>query len=723
MEALLILGGLGLLALGLVSPVLALGAYVRAGRLQTELEGLRAQVAGLEASLARLTRRTAEKPAIVAAGEPVVAPPTVMLPPPAPVAHPTTPVARPAAAPPKPQAPDLATNLGPKLLVAVGALAVFASLGFFVKYAWDNDWVGPTGRVLSGAIFSLGLITAGIRLLGREYRPLGQGLAGAGLAGLYTSAFGAHGFYDLISRGAAGTLLVIITACALALASRLDARLLAGLAWVGGYLTPILLSTGEDRALSLFLYLFLLDAGALLLDRAKPWPETMPLAFSGTMLLYAGWFSQFFRPERFEVAAFGLALFTALFALGMAKKERGVGLGIVLAFGTVWVVAMSGLADRPVAILALLVALAGIAILMQRRWAWAEATGVATAALAVLAWHDAFGEQPGHDTKALLLAIVVSGIYLLSLVVRGLLLGHEVGEGGTLTHLVGAGLLWSMLFRIFYETNPTVLGLASVALAVVYLALGLALLRAEAHDERHTRTALGIAASFLTIAIPVQLGLHGITLAWAIEGLVLLGLGVRFASERMRAFGYAVLVLAVVRLFARHLPLHAGPFTAFVNPAFGIWLCVIGALGVSLVMTRRLRDEGLESFASPASATLGLLLLFGVLTGETQALFHQQALAGVVNARLMGGLALSVLWSMFATGLLASGLGLRNRPLFFAAYALFGITALKVVFVDLAELHTLYRILSFLALGVLLMAGAYLNIRFRARLLPREPGQ
>ena len=71
-------------------------------------------------------------------------------------------------------------------------------LGLFVKYAWDNNWVGPTGRVLFGAVFGLGL--AGRRraaACGREYRPLGQGLAGAGLAGLYTSAFAAHAFYDL----------------------------------------------------------------------------------------------------------------------------------------------------------------------------------------------------------------------------------------------------------------------------------------------------------------------------------------------------------------------------------------------------------------------------------------------------------------------------------------------------------------------------------------------
>ena len=129
----------------------------------------------------------------------------------------------------------------------------------------------------------------------------------------------------------------------------------------------------------------------------------------------------------------------------------------------------------------------------------------------------------------------------------------------------------------------------------------------------------------------------------------------------------------------------------------------------------------------PIVTTVLLLLLFGLLTSETQSAFAQQAasavracdMAAVQDARLMGGLAVSVLWGVFATGLLAVGLGARNRPLFYSAYALFAVTAGKVVLVDLAELQTLYRILSFLVLGILLMAGAYLNIRFKERLSPR----
>ncbi len=76
-----------------------------------------------------------------------------------------------------------------------------------------------------------------------------------------------------------------------------------------------------------------------------------------------------------------------------------------------------------------------------------------------------------------------------------------------------------------------------------------------------------------------------------------------------------------------------------------------------------------------------------------------------------------MLWTLFATGLLAAGLAVRSRGLFYTAYGLFGVTAVKVVMIDLATMPTLYRMLSFLALGVLLLAGAWLNLRFRERLV------
>jgi uncharacterized membrane protein len=257
--------------------------------------------------------------------------------------------------------------------------------------------------------------------------------------------------------------------------------------------------------------------------------------------------------------------------------------------------------------------------------------------------------------------------------------------------------------------------------------LGLGARRLGAAQRLWTRVTLALAAVFLTLAIPVQLGLFGITLSWAGEALVLLWLGMRHDSRLARLGGYAVLLLAAGRLLVRHLPLHEGPFTPVLNPVFGTWLLVIVAVGAARWITAptRARGSGLDVWAGHLLAPVGLALLFGLCTAETQSVFAERARearaagdpAAAVLAGRQAGLALSVLWTVFATGLLAAGLALRSRGLFYTAYGLFGVTAVKVVMIDLATMPTLYRMLSFLALGVLLLAGAWLNLRFRERLV------
>ena len=187
MEPLVALAVIAVVALLLVSPFLAVFAFVRLQRVDREVGDLRAELGALRARVDRWARPPAPTPPPVPAAVPVpvAPPPEVHLPPaiaPAP--------ARVSA--PRPPAGDFASNLGPKILAAAAGLAFVVTLGLFVKIAWDNNWVGPTGRVLFGAVFGLGLLVGGVRLLGRRYRPLGQALAGAGLAGLYTSAFAAH---------------------------------------------------------------------------------------------------------------------------------------------------------------------------------------------------------------------------------------------------------------------------------------------------------------------------------------------------------------------------------------------------------------------------------------------------------------------------------------------------------------------------------------------------
>jgi uncharacterized membrane protein len=850
MEVVAVLMVLGLIGIAMVGWILGLVAWTRTRRLEERIDALardldawrkrpsepaRSWVAPETPPVEPVTTVRVERPPMSPPAEPLrpraaVPPP----PPPRPSADPLLPRPPRPFVPPPPAPPDedFATTIGPRILVATGALAFMVFLGLFAKYAWDNNWVGPAGRILIGAVTGIALLALGIRLMHREYRPLGQGLAAAGLAGLYTSAFAAHGLYDLVPREVSALLMIAVTVSAVLLALRLDARLLAMLAWTGGYMTPLLLSTGEDRAVALFLFLALLDAGALLIDNRKPWPETAPLAMTGTVLLYGGWYERFFRPERFEVAAAGLVLFTALFAIGMARKQRSAALGIVIAAAGIGIAVMAGDTDRPIPLLVLsmalaafalrasvdlgrglatialgaaglpflvwwashyhtesfgiaalwvlgmallfilpafrraaasgesdspgieltvlalagiasaalcattdrplpvggfLAAMAALAVLVRGRWREAELLGILTTALSVALWMGRFF-GPARAGDAYAVALPAAAVFALSLLVRGLIARQALASVDVVAHLGFAGLTWWFFYAVLDASHPALKGPVAAGMAAAYLVIGMAALRQSPRDQRLIQVALGLASAFLTLAIPIQLGLHGVTLAWAAEGVLLLALGARFASAQGRAAGYVVLALAAAHVVGANQPLHPGAFRPVLNPVFGTWLAVIAAFGAALLVTRSYRESGhpLDSMAGPIAGTIAILLLFGVLNAETRATFAQRQLeaerlgdlAASQAARRISGLAISVLWTVFATGLLAAGLAARSRALFYAAYALFAVTAVKVVLSDLEDFSVPYRMFAFLALGLLLMAGAYLNLRFRQRLMP-----
>lgn len=612
---------------------------------------------------------------------------------------------------------DLATNLGPKIMAGVAAMFVVAALGFFVKYAWENNWVGPAGRVLGSAFFSLVLMALGTLSLRREYRPLGQALIAAGLSGLYVVSYAAFDVYGLVPRTVSFILMVAVTLAAVALAVRLDARLLAALAWVGAYLAPILVSTGEDRAETLFAYLVLVALGAVAVARRKSWPETLTLALNGTWLLYLVWFVTHFREGRGWIAASMIVAFTALFALvpGAPRAPRQLLTAAAILYGALMAVGLAGRSGWVVG--AALTGIAVVATIAVPRFAHALFVGVVLAWAGVGLWAGIFHE--GAINAGVALGTTVFLAYAVALVARSRWLAG-ISSGTSASFIVNSGAYWLLLYTLLYRDQPWLLTAATVGLAAFHL--GLALVRGDAKERI---TLLALAAAFLTAAIPIRLGLNAITIAWALEGLVLLWLGTRTGSALARLGGYAVLAFAVVRLFVRHLPLHGeAAFLPIFNTSFAVWVFVAAAAFVALLVARSQPTGPERRLSRLALSAAGIVVLLVGATMEVHEFFDQaeriarasENMAAAQRSAFLGDLSISLLWGVFAATLLVVGLASRSRPLFYGAYALFAVAAAKVALVDLASLGTIYRIVSFFGLGVVLMISAFLILKFRHRL-------
>jgi uncharacterized membrane protein len=207
----------------------------------------------------------------------------------------------------------LETTFGLGWLNRVAVVTLIFGVGFLFKYAVDSQWIGPAMRVALGVAAATISLFLGEWISLRGQKTFARGLTGLGLALLYLSFYAGFGFYHLLPQTTAFLLMCLTTAAAAMLALHYDSLAVALLGLAGGYLTPVLLSTGENHMWVLAGYTSMLNLGALAIARAKRWSAPEYLAWPATALLFLGWASQWLDDET-RLAGWGwLSLTFALF--------------------------------------------------------------------------------------------------------------------------------------------------------------------------------------------------------------------------------------------------------------------------------------------------------------------------------------------------------------------------------------------------------------------------
>jgi len=212
-----------------------------------------------------------------------------------------TPVSRriPKAAPSKPR--EWEQILGGNWLARIGVIALIIGAAFFIKYAFDNNWLGPTARVILGIVAGLAMVGGGYYWQ-KKYPIFAQALSGGGIGLLYLSIFSAFNFFQLIPFYLAVGLLLLISVGSATLAIRLNSMALAIIGIFGAFSAPFILgadATGAARAVQagqgvqLLAYIMVIGLGVLLLSTYRNWRWFTLLALLGSLLAYAGWYGEF----------------------------------------------------------------------------------------------------------------------------------------------------------------------------------------------------------------------------------------------------------------------------------------------------------------------------------------------------------------------------------------------------------------------------------------------
>ena len=212
-------------------------------------------------------------------------------------------------------ASSLESRIGAQLLNRIGILAVLIGMAWFLKLAFDRNWIGPGIRIWIGLVCAAALVVWSERFRRRGFSAFSYSLKALGTSIAYLSLWAASSVYHLAPTWLIFLAMTAVTILNAVLARGQRSELLAIYALVGGLATPGLLAMGHDSALLLFSYLALLNGGALLLLVLHPWKRLAWAALLGTAVYYIGWTLGEDDPSRLLVTGCFLGLFFAGFAV------------------------------------------------------------------------------------------------------------------------------------------------------------------------------------------------------------------------------------------------------------------------------------------------------------------------------------------------------------------------------------------------------------------------
>src|SRR5216683_838585 len=592
-----------------------------------ELAELKAQVAALTGRIYRLEQKTG---IAASAPQPQAQPQSAAPPPPPPVsaAMPSVAVPPPAFLASVPASeenrPNLESRIGQIWFNRIGIVAVLFGVAYFLKYAFDNNWIGAGGRVAIGMLAGIGLILWSESFRRKGHAPFSYSLKAVGLGTLYLSLWAAFQEFHLIPSQVAFAAMVIVTASAIVMAISQDAQLLATFALIGGFVTPLLVSTGENHEVALFSYVCLLDLAMLVLSRFKPWKLQLWLTFAGTVFWYLGWYliggnyTDSARPTTVLFASLFAAIFAAIPLVTPFERSRRVN---------------------------------------------------------------------GPSMTLTLVPLFNAANFFLAL-------------------------------SAMYSSETITLTWYALALGAAYLGISFAFKSKFSGKEAQVIYLLhiAIAIAFVTIAIPLKLQHHSghwITLGWLVESGVLLWIAVKTETSFMRYLAGVALGLGIFRLLV--FDSSRMQETVIFNSRFVTYLVAIAIFGAILYYGKLYGSEREQPFVKLASIGFNLLALIAFTLEASDYFTRQQyQLSGrdyyaavYGQLQLAKNFSFSAIWLLYGAGLMAVGFWKQSAFLRWQALVLMALTIGKVFLYDMSELDKGYRILSFIGLGVVLLAISF----------------
>lgn len=622
---------------------------------------------------------------------------------------------------PEPVDPDVLgvlaeSQVAIRLLAAAGGFALLLGLGFFVWYAVEQDWLTPALRFAVAAVTSAGLTALAWPIANRGHRAVAGAIGGAGLGAWFASWLVARHAHELVAAPETFVALGLGAGACLLIAERLELRLMAILASLAACATPILVSANVGGLGELMIYELVVLGVLIVIDARRRWHELPSLGLLSTWALLATWAGRNVDGDvggTLLLACAALLLASAVSAWRLvhasldddAASERAQIMARLVVGGVLSWVAVAGVfgvtsSTFAVASVMLAVWHTGVGVLFERRGEPRMA-----AVFGALAWLQIFVVGPLAFDGPLML-----GWWIAMSVIAAAL--ERWGRAG-LWHVVVPAL--AAVATGAWVDEPWSLGMVGIAAAVPFV-VGLF---ARDADEGPSRAWLTLVSTLAWLAVMPQLvgtiGAAAVVLA-ATPIVVAIVVATVFAGRRdPDASRVGVAQLALGLSAALGLVVEAQGPAGLPDLLGGDGALALGAalfgLGVAgIIVLRRAWTQSLD--ARPVGIELvGLLVALGFGLGGLAAL--APALGG--GAAGLWPLAWTACIAATGLGLLIAGLRARESSWRWVGLTGMGVAAVKVMLFDLAHAAMIWRALSFVGLGVVLILGAFAYSRSARR--------
>lgn len=411
--------------------------------------------------------------------------------------------------------------MGENWLSKVGIITLVLGIAFFVKYAIDQEWINEVGRV------GIGLLTGGIIIgiahkLKSQYHVFSSILVGGGISVFYITITLAFREYELFTQTVAFLLLVGITIFSVILSLYYDRKELAIFSLLGGFASPLMVSTGTGNYIVLFSYIFILNSGMLAVSFVKKWRIIGVLCYVLTLCFFWTWVLQSFETEFIGVTIFASLFFVQFYLLALFD-------------------------------------------------------------------HFKSGKKITSYHAILILSNNLS-------------------------------FFFACLY-VFSDYSYDVRGIVTIAIAVVNALVMLTLFRKSEVDRNLIYLIIAVVMTFVSLAVPIQLHGHAITMFWAVEMVVLLLLWQR---SQIAIFRVGFIVLGGLTIISYLIDINQNysydlALTVALNRIFITGLVVIAAFGVVSFLLKKedpdsiIEIRGLKTFSLRAVIKVFKFLLAGLL--------------------------------------------------------------------------------------------------------------